>query len=84
MKKSQFVINTVFSFCYLLVRYGGSFATISAFTADSFGPANIGKVYGFMLTAWSDAGMAPSCLKPSNPRRSILRPVCTFLLTFPS
>jgi len=43
-----------------LARYGGSFATIPAFAADSFGPANIGKVYGFMLKAWSDAGMAPS------------------------
>ena len=28
-----------------------------AFAADSFGPANIGKVYGFMLTAWSVAGI---------------------------
>jgi OFA family oxalate/formate antiporter-like MFS transporter len=28
-----------------------------AFAADSFGPANIGKVYGFMLTAWSAAGL---------------------------
>ena len=28
-----------------------------AFAADAFGPANIGKVYGFMLTAWSAAGL---------------------------
>jgi OFA family oxalate/formate antiporter-like MFS transporter len=28
-----------------------------AFAADSFGPAYIGKVYGFMLTAWSAAGV---------------------------
>ncbi|MDX9745910.1 MAG: OFA family MFS transporter [Syntrophales bacterium] len=43
--------------CYLLACYGGGFATMPAFAADSFGPANIGKVYGFMLTAWSVAGI---------------------------
>ena len=43
--------------CYLLACYGGGFATMPAFAADSFGPANIGKVYGFMLTAWSTAGL---------------------------
>jgi OFA family oxalate/formate antiporter-like MFS transporter len=43
--------------CYLLACYGGGFATMPAFAADSFGPANIGKVYGFMLTAWSVAGL---------------------------
>jgi OFA family oxalate/formate antiporter-like MFS transporter len=36
--------------CYLLACYGGGFATMPAFAADSFGPAYIGKVYGFMLT----------------------------------
>ncbi len=43
--------------CYLLACYGGGFATMPAFAADSFGPAYIGKVYGFMLTAWSAAGI---------------------------
>ncbi|MCU0849428.1 MAG: OFA family MFS transporter [Spirochaetes bacterium] len=43
--------------CYLLACYGGGFATMPAFAADSFGPAYIGKVYGFMLTAWSCAGI---------------------------
>ena len=28
-----------------------------AFAADSFGPGYIGKVYGFMLTAWACAGL---------------------------
>jgi OFA family oxalate/formate antiporter-like MFS transporter len=41
----------------LLACYGGGFATMPAFAADAFGPANIGKVYGFMLTAWSAAGI---------------------------
>jgi len=43
--------------CYLLACYGGGFATMPAFAADAFGPAYIGKVYGFMLTAWSTAGV---------------------------
>jgi OFA family oxalate/formate antiporter-like MFS transporter len=43
--------------CYLLACYGGGFATMPAFAADSFGPGYIGKVYGFMLTAWSVAGI---------------------------
>jgi MFS transporter, OFA family, oxalate/formate antiporter len=43
--------------CYLLACYGGGFATMPAFAADSFGPGYIGKVYGFMLTAWSCAGL---------------------------
>lgn len=43
--------------CYLLACYGGGFATMPAFAADSFGPAYIGKVYGIMLTAWGAAGI---------------------------
>jgi OFA family oxalate/formate antiporter-like MFS transporter len=43
--------------CYLLACYGGGFATMPAFVADSFGPAYIGRVYGIMLTAWSVAGV---------------------------
>jgi OFA family oxalate/formate antiporter-like MFS transporter len=43
--------------CYLLACYGGGFATMPAFAADAFGPTYIGKVYGFMLTAWSTAGI---------------------------
>lgn len=43
--------------CYMLACYGGGFATMPAFAADNFGPGYIGKVYGFMLTAWSAAGL---------------------------
>jgi OFA family oxalate/formate antiporter-like MFS transporter len=43
--------------CYLLACYGGGFATMPAFVADSFGPGYIGKVYGMMLTAWAAAGI---------------------------
>lgn len=44
--------------CYLLSCYGGGFATMPAFVADSFGPAQIGRIYGTMLTSWGCAGVA--------------------------
>ncbi len=50
------VLFTVIA-CYLLACYGGGFATMPAFAADSFGPTYIGRVYGFMLTAWATAGI---------------------------
>ncbi len=53
---SSVLIFTIIA-CYLLACYGGGFATMPAFAADSFGPANIGRVYGIMLTAWSVAGV---------------------------
>jgi OFA family oxalate/formate antiporter-like MFS transporter len=55
------IINGYYLFlvaaCYLLACYGGGFATMPAFCADSFGPGYIGKCYGFMLTAWACAGI---------------------------
>lgn len=44
--------------CYLLACYGGGFATMPAFAADTFGAGHIGRVYGTMLTAWGAAGIA--------------------------
>jgi MFS transporter, OFA family, oxalate/formate antiporter len=44
--------------CYLLACLGGGFAVMPSFAADSFGPTYIGKVYGFVLTAWGAAGVA--------------------------
>jgi MFS transporter, OFA family, oxalate/formate antiporter len=43
--------------CYLLSCFGGGFATMPAFVADSFGAENIGRIYGTMLTAWGVAGV---------------------------
>src|SRR5918992_2667045 len=37
--------------------YGGGFGTMPAFNADYFGAANVGKIYGLMLTAWSFGGV---------------------------
>ncbi|NMC74879.1 MAG: OFA family MFS transporter [Geobacteraceae bacterium] len=43
--------------CYLLSCLGGGFAVMPTFAADSFGPTYIGKVYGFILSAWGAAGL---------------------------
>jgi MFS transporter, OFA family, oxalate/formate antiporter len=39
----------------ILMCYGGGFGTMPAFSADYFGPKNVGPIYGLMLTAWSFA-----------------------------
>jgi OFA family oxalate/formate antiporter-like MFS transporter len=41
----------------VLLCYGGGFGTMPAFAADLFGAANVGSIYGLMLTAWGFAGM---------------------------
>ncbi|MDP8972503.1 MAG: OFA family MFS transporter [Actinomycetota bacterium] len=37
--------------------YGGGFGTMPAFSGDYFGSANVGKIYGLMLTAWGFGGV---------------------------
>jgi len=41
----------------VLMCYGGAFGTMPAFTADYFGPKNVGPIYGLMLTAWGFASV---------------------------
>ena len=41
----------------VFTMYGGGFATIPAFLADIFGPANVGAIHGALLTAWSAAAV---------------------------
>jgi OFA family oxalate/formate antiporter-like MFS transporter len=41
----------------ILMCYEGGFGTMPAFTADYFGPKNVGPIYGLMLTAWSFASV---------------------------
>jgi OFA family oxalate/formate antiporter-like MFS transporter len=41
----------------ILTCYGGGFGTMPAFAADYFGPANVGSIYGLMLTAWGFASV---------------------------
>lgn len=44
--------------CYILSCLGGGFATMPSFAVDTFGPKNIGGIYGKILLAWSTAGVA--------------------------
>ncbi len=41
----------------ILLCYGGGFGTMPAFAADYFGSAQIGPIYGLMLTAWGFAAV---------------------------
>jgi OFA family oxalate/formate antiporter-like MFS transporter len=41
----------------VLFCYGGGFGSMPAFAADYFGSANVGSIYGLMLTAWGFAGV---------------------------
>lgn len=43
--------------CYVLSCYGGGFATMPAFAADTFGTASMGGIYGKILLAWGAAGV---------------------------
>ncbi len=43
--------------CYILSCFGGGFATMPSFAVDTFGPKNIGDIYGKVLLAWSLAGV---------------------------
>jgi OFA family oxalate/formate antiporter-like MFS transporter len=45
------------AFCYIMFCYGGVIGTMPAFTADLFGGANLGRVYGPILFAQSVAGL---------------------------
>jgi len=53
---TAFSIFTALAFIVLLC-YGGGFGTMPAFAADYFGSANVGSIYGLMLTAWGFAGV---------------------------
>jgi len=72
--------------CYLLACYGGGFATMPAFAADSFGPGYIGKVYGFMLTAWSVAGIIGPLVFAQIPKQALFVAagllIAGFVITF--
>jgi MFS transporter, OFA family, oxalate/formate antiporter len=51
-----YVLLAILSFI-IVSCYGGGFGTMPAFAADYFGPANVGKIYGLMLTAWGFGGV---------------------------
>ncbi|MES2151326.1 MAG: OFA family MFS transporter [Pseudomonadota bacterium] len=45
------------AFCIILSMYGGGFATVPAYLADLFGTQMVGAIHGWLLTAWSAAGV---------------------------
>jgi OFA family oxalate/formate antiporter-like MFS transporter len=52
----EFALLSLLAFLILLC-YGGGFGTMPAFATDYFGAAQIGSIYGLMLTAWGCAAV---------------------------
>ena len=44
--------------CYVLLCFGGGFATMPPFILDMFGARRMSAIYGAVLTAWAAAGIA--------------------------
>ena len=49
----------LFILCFLIIisMYGGGFATVPAYLKDMFGTRYVGAIHGWLLTAWSAAGI---------------------------
>ena len=49
----------LFVICFLIIisMYGGGFATVPAYLRDMFGTRYVGAIHGWLLTAWSAAGI---------------------------
>ena len=62
--------------CYVLLCFGGGFATMPSFVLDVFGQKRMSAVYGAILTAWAAAGIAGPVyvgyLKDTYPDRAVL------------
>lgn len=62
--------------CYVLLCFGGGFATMPSFVLDVFGPKKMSTIYGAILTAWAAAGIAGPVyvgyLKDVYPDRAVL------------
>ena len=43
--------------CYVLLCFGGGFATMPSFVLDVFGTKRMSVIYGALLTAWAAAGI---------------------------
>ena len=43
--------------CYVLLCFGGGFATMPSFVLDVFGTRRMSVIYGALLTAWAAAGI---------------------------
>ncbi|WP_078549988.1 L-lactate MFS transporter [Litchfieldia alkalitelluris] len=51
------ILFQIFIFIILSI-YGGGFASLPAFIGDLFGTKQLGAIHGYLLTAWSCAGVA--------------------------
>jgi MFS family permease len=49
----------LFVLCFLVIisMYGGGFSTIPAYLRDMFGTRYVGAIHGWLITAWSAAGI---------------------------
>ncbi len=49
----------LFVLCFLVIisMYGGGFATVPAYLRDMFGTRYVGAIHGWLITAWSAAGV---------------------------
>ncbi len=49
----------MFLICFLVIisMYGGGFATVPAYLRDMFGTRYVGAIHGWLITAWSVAGV---------------------------
>jgi MFS family permease len=50
---------TLFVLCFVVIisMYGGGFATVPAYLKDMFGTRYVGAIHGWLITAWSAAGV---------------------------
>jgi len=54
---SQSIVFSIILFI-IMTCYGGGFASIPAYIGDLFGTKQLGAIHGYILTAWSAAGVA--------------------------
>ena len=62
--------------CYVLLCFGGGFATMPSFVLDVFGAKRMSIIYGAVLTAWAAAGICGPLyvghLKDQYPDRAVI------------
>ena len=62
--------------CYVLLCFGGGFATMPSFVLDVFGSKKMSNIYGAILTAWAAAGICGPLyvgyLKDQYPDRAVI------------
>ncbi len=51
------VVGFVLCFLVIITMYGGGFATVPAYLKDMFGTRYVGAIHGWLITAWSAAGV---------------------------